>query len=110
MKTPNCVIWALTKRNSSYLVKFNGNEFTHNPQSVTGLHNASDAANTVSLHGAREKTDKGAKRVFILTQKRNHARHGLKKKNHSSLDRAVQHLTRETTHAAKVINGLDKVT
>ena len=113
MKTPDCVIWALTKRNSSYLVKFNGNEFTHDPHSVTGFHNASESANKVSIHGARVATKKGAKRVFTLTQEHHNARHGLKKakpgKSLSRLNHAEQPLTKETTHAVKVINGLDKV-
>jgi len=78
MKTPDSVIWALTKRNSSYLVKFNGNEFTHNPHSVTGLHNASDAAGSVSLHGRRVATKKGFRRVFDLTQRHHHSAHGRK--------------------------------
>jgi hypothetical protein len=79
MKTPDNVIWALTKRNSAYLVKFNGNSWTHNPLSQTGFHNASSANSTISVHGSTKKTDKKKfKRTFSVLIKHK-LTHGAKK-------------------------------
>ena len=43
MKVPNCVLWGLTKRWNSYVVKNNSNTFSLDPLNLTGLHNASSA-------------------------------------------------------------------
>jgi large subunit ribosomal protein L28e len=43
MKVPNSVMWQLTKNYNSYLVKFNGQTFSHDPLNLTNLHNAADS-------------------------------------------------------------------
>lgn len=110
MKTPDCVIWALTKRNNSYLVKFNGNEFTHNPLSVTNFHNATESASTLSVAGSKKLVDnKKFKRTFSIITKHKML-HGAKKtrsaKSQSQVLTSTWNVTREVNHAAKVIQGL----
>ena len=43
------VIWNLTKRNNSHLVKFNGNQWSRNPYSFDGLHNQTASKNTLAI-------------------------------------------------------------
>ncbi len=43
VKLPSSVLWQLTKKNNSFLVKFNGQTFSHDPLNLTGLHNASSS-------------------------------------------------------------------
>jgi hypothetical protein len=109
MKTPDCVIWALTKRHNSHLVKFNGNEWTHNPLSNTGFHNASSSASTIGVGAHHQKTKKHFSRVFSLTLKHKLG-HGLKKaksaKSQSRISTSEILLTKEVNKAAKVIQGL----
>jgi hypothetical protein len=110
MKTPDCVIWALTKRNNAYITKFNGNEWTHNPLSLTGLHNASSTASTINVVAARKKTDKKKfKRTFNLLLKHK-LTHGAKKARSAKSQSKVAHseivLSGDVHHAAKVIQGL----
>jgi hypothetical protein len=50
------------------LVKFNGQQFTHNPLSLTNFHNASQAASTIGLTAEKVKGKKGTKRVVTLLQ------------------------------------------
>merc|ERR1712195_279766 len=73
----------LTKRNNAQLVKFNENMWSRHPLNMTGFHNASQAASTVSVHGARESVQHGAtlkkdqKRFQVCM--RHGAKHGIKK-------------------------------
>ena len=109
MKTPDCVIWALTKKHNSQLVKFNGNEWTHNPLSNTGFHNASSSASTINVGGFHKKSKKNFRRVFSLTLKHKLG-HGAKSaksaKSQSRINTSEIHLTKNATKAAKVIQGL----
>lgn len=109
MKTPDCVIWALTKKHNSQLVKFNGNDWTTNPLSITGFHNASSNSSTISVGAHHKKTKKHFKRVFTLNLKHK-LTHGAKTakpaKSPSKITHSQVHLTREVHHAAKVIQGL----
>ena len=91
MKTPDCVIWALTKNNNAFLKKFNHNEWTHNPLSKTNLHNATSTASNCSIQGAKkvvvdsENKKEKTKQVFSIVVKHKEI-HGKKvqKKNSTS--------------------------
>ena len=109
MKTPDNVIWALTKRNNAHLVKFNGNEWTHNPLSLTGFHNASSSSSTIGVSAHHKKTKKNFRRIFDLTLKHKLG-HGLKNgksaKSQSKISTSVIHLTKDVNRAAENIQGL----
>ena len=45
MKVPSNVIWNLTKKWNSHLVKFRDFQFSHDPLNLTGFHNASSSGN-----------------------------------------------------------------
>ena len=91
MKTPDCVLWALTKKNNAFLKKFNHNQWSHNPLSKTNFHNASSAASTCSIQGAKrvtvdkENKKEKTKQVFAVVTKHKMI-HGKKahKKNSTS--------------------------
>ena len=109
MNTPDCVIWALTRKNNSQLVKFNGNEWTHNPLSNTGFHNASSSAGTIGVGAFHKKSKKNFRRVFTLTLKHKLG-HGSKTaksaKSQSHIATSQINLTKDVNKAAKVIQGL----
>lgn len=109
MKTPDCVIWGLTKRHNSKLVKFNGNEWTHNPLSITGFHNASSSSSSINVGAEQKKTKKNFRRVFTLNLKHKLG-HGAKSaksaKSQSKIAHSHIHLSKEVNRAAKVIQGL----
>jgi hypothetical protein len=109
MKTPDCVIWALTKRNNAQLVKFAGNEFTHNPLSLTGFHNASSTASTVSLVSTKKHSEKKFKRTFTLITKHKQT-HGQKKARSATSSAGLLvsrvNMTKNVNRVAKVIQGL----
>ena len=109
MKTPDCVIWALTKRNSAHLVKFNGNSWTHNPLSLTNFHNASSAASTVSVTGSKKHSEKKFKRTITLITKHKQT-YGAKKarsdKSQAGLLVSTVNMTKNVHHAQKAIQGL----
>lgn len=72
VKLPNSVLWQLTKKNNSFLVKFNGNTFSHDPLNLTGFHNASsaglsnNAAVGVSSKKVASKKGKSTRAEFAL--------------------------------------------
>jgi hypothetical protein len=110
MKTPDCVIWALTKKNNSYLTKFNGNSWTHNPLSSTGFHNASSTSSTINVVAARTKIDKKKfKRTFTLRLKHKII-HGAKKARSAKSQSKIAHseivIAGDVHKAAKAIQGL----
>merc|ERR1712010_404484 len=64
------IIWGMTKKWNSQMVKWNHNHWSKSPFSQTGFHNASQAANTLGVVGKKAKGSKdGVKRVFTLTLK-----------------------------------------
>lgn len=73
MKIPSEVFWQLTKKWNSKLVKFNGQQFTHDPFSLNNLHNASQTNSTVGLSAdkikGRKKEEVVAKRVVTIIKK-----------------------------------------
>merc|ERR1712166_1493036 len=102
------VVWQLTKRNNAQLVKFNENMWSRHPLNMTGFHNASQAASTVSVHGARESVQHGA--TLKKDQKRFQVcmRHGTKKMAANSCSGGERStLSSGTVHAAhRTIKGL----
>jgi hypothetical protein len=109
MKTPDCVIWGLTKRHNSKLVKFNGNEWTHNPLSITGFHNASSSSSSINVGSEVKKTKKNFRRVVTLSLKHKLG-HGAKSAKSATSQSKIAHsqlrLTKDVNRAAKVIQGL----
>lgn len=49
MKIPSDVMWQLTKKYNSNIVKFNGESFSHNPLNLTNLHNRSSSGNLINI-------------------------------------------------------------
>lgn len=50
MKIPSDVMWQLTKKYNSNIVKFNGESFSHNPLNLTNLHNRSSSGNLINIY------------------------------------------------------------
>ena len=90
MKIPNEVVWQLTKKYNSFLVKFNGQQLSRDPLNLTNFHNASSAglSNTQAIGLSAAKTQgkkKGVKRVVTLLQKhKTHNKVSKVKKNSNS--------------------------
>ena len=103
------VIWGVLKKRSAFLVKFNGSEWSKSPLSQTGFHNASEAANTVSVSGKKELTDKEkVRRVFTLTLKHKR-KNGISKRKPASQSKpcySVHEVRNEVNRCAKVIQNL----
>ncbi len=96
------------------MVKFNGNQFSHDPMNLTNFHNASSAGtndNAIGLQGRKDKAKKGTKRVITLLQ--NHKSHNKisKKKNasQSKLGASVTELKKGINRIGKVVKGLSFV-
>ena len=120
MKTPDCVIWGLTKKNNAFLKKFNGNQWSHSPLSVSGFHNASNSASTCSVQGVKkvqedkaakkddEKKNEKSKKVFeiVMKHRMHHGRKVIKKNSTSQPDISRNTITKDVHRVAKVINGL----
>ena len=107
MRQPSCVIWALTKRHNSYLSKWQGNEFSHNPLNLTGFHNASQSASTIGVSGHLEKAKKRFRRVFCLKLAHKPRHHKVfKKTSESKQGYSHQKVKKEVRHTAKTIRGL----
>ena len=103
MKTPSCVIWSLTKKNNAHLVKFNGNQWSSHPRSISGFHNASESASPAGVQVKRVPTKKNFKRVFILNVAHNQ-HHGLKKASKSCVACTCIPLSKGQNAAAKAVN------
>ena len=103
------VVWRLTKKFNCNLVKFNGNQWSKSPFSLSGFHNASESANTLGVTGIKEKTDKDTvKRVFALTLKHKRV-NGISKRKAASQRKpaySVHEVRNEVNHAAKTIKNL----
>ena len=109
MKTPDCVIWGLTKRHNSKLVKFNGNQWTHNPLSITGFHNASSSSSSINVGSAQKKTKKSFRSVITLNLKHKLG-HGAKSAKSAHSQSKIAHsqlvLSKDVGRVAKAIQGL----
>ena len=68
MKIPSEVVWQLTKKWNSQLVKFNGQQWSSSSTSLTNFHNASQAASTIGLSAEKLNHKKGFKTVVTLSQ------------------------------------------
>ena len=112
MKVPNSVLWQLTKKYNTYLVKFNGQTFSHDPLNLTNLHNGSQAGisndRAIGLQ-ARKVQAKKAKRgvVTLLHAHKSHNRITKRKKNSTSgLGVSRQDLKRGFNRLGKTIKAL----
>merc|ERR1719454_364719 len=121
MKTPDCVIWGLTKKNNAYLKKFNHNQWTHNPLSKTGFHNASSASSNCSIQGEKVvKVDKAAKKdddkkksqkskkVFevVVKHRMRHGRKVRKAGSQSGVLVSSHKITKDVHRTSKIVQGL----
>lgn len=110
VKLPSSVLWQLTKKNNSFLVKFNGQTFSHDPLNLTGLHNASasglsnNQAVSVQATKVTSKKGKGKKAEFRL-----HNSH----KSHNKISKAKKGSTSgavySTTSVRRGVNRIAKV-
>jgi hypothetical protein len=97
------------------LVKFNGQQFTHDPLSLTNLHNASQVGlsnnQAIGLQARKEKAKKGTKRVVsLLTAHKSHNKITKRKKNSTSgLLYSKSELRRGVNRIGKVVKGLSLV-
>ncbi len=108
MKIPSEVVWQLTKKWNSQLVKFNGQQWTHNPMSLTNFHNASSVASPIGLTGVKAKGKKGSKRVVTLLQRHKSHNKIAKRKNNSQSKLLASNvvLRRGINRIGKVVKGL----
>ena len=116
MKIPSAVVWQLTKRWNSHLVTFNGQQFSHDPLSLTGFHNASQSGardHAIGLTAAKvlSKKGKGTRGVVTLLQRhKSHNKIAKKGKNsQSTLNVSRVELKSGLTRIARVIKGLPHV-
>lgn len=116
MKIPSSVLWQLTKKNNAFLVKFNGQSFTHDPLSLTGLHNASTSGlaneGSVGLQSIKVKSKKGTRGAMVLLQKhKSHNKITKRKKNSTSgLVYSRNELRRGINRIGKIVKGLPHLT
>jgi len=115
VKLPNSVVWQLTKKNNSFLVKFNGQTFSHDPLNLTGLHNASQAglsnSQAVGLQSQKVKSKKGTRGALTLLQ-RHKSHNKITKNKKNSTSGAVyssQVLKRGINRIGKVVKNLTHV-
>ena len=118
MKVPSNVVWQLTKKYSSFLVKDrqNGAQFSRDPLNLTGLHNAQDSGisnqRSIGVQLVNTKTKKkGVRANFeVLKNHKNHNMQKVKKANtQSKAGYSVDRVSR-ITRAAKVIKGFTHIT
>ena len=106
-QVPSDLLWRLTRKSSSFIVKRKIDTFNADPLSVTNLLNAKDSglANTdsVSLGLRRKKAKKATSRVFEL--KRHYNQHHKGKKMNGVVNSNFP-LTKEVNKAAAVIDKL----
>ena len=115
MKIPTSVVWQLTKRWNSHLVTFNGQQFTHDPLSLTNLHNGSQAGlsnnQTIGLSAKKVQAKKGTRPVYTLLQSHKSHNKILKKKKTSSsgLAASTVQLRRGINRVGKVVKSLSNI-
>merc|ERR1711935_571164 len=103
MSVSQDVIWQLTKRNNSSLVKFNFNQWSKNKMNMTGFHNASQAASSLSV----KASGKGKSLRFNIYGKCAQ-KHGIKKVVKASCNNGTNycHSTSTAGHAAKAVKNM----
>ena len=112
MKVPSSVVWQLTKKYNTFLVKANGQTFTHDPLSLTNLHNGSQAGlsndRAIGLQSRKVQAKKAKRGVVTLLQAhKSHNRITKRKKNtRSGLGFSRQDLRRGFNRLGKTIKNL----
>ena len=103
------VMWALLKKRNNQLVKWTGRHWTKSPFSMTGRWNASEAARTVGVSGAKQTVDGKTKAVMSVSMKTK-SKSGIKKRASGASSRlagsSVSNINRGPNRAAKAINSL----
>lgn len=116
MKVPSSVLWQLTKKNNSFLVKFNRQQFSHDPLNLTGLHNASSSGlsndGAIGLQAKKQKSKKATRGVLSLLQKhKSHNKITKRKKNSTTgLVYSNQPLKRGINRIGKIVKNLPTLT
>ena len=119
MRQPSCVLWALTKKNSSFKRQQRGDKargacFSADPLNLTGLHNASSAGTLnengigLTVNRAASKSGKAFRREYELRigHKSYHKTARVTGNAAAGLVHSTQTIRRGTAHAAKSIQGL----
>ena len=119
MRQPNCVLWALTRRQSAFTrrpagAKSRGEAFSADPLNLTGLHNASSQGFTseqgigLTVNRAASKSGKTFRREYVLSinHKSYHRTNRVLRSADAHNSHSTQTIRRGTAHAAKVIQGL----
>ena len=116
MKIPSEVVWQLTKKYNSFLVKFNGQQFSRDPLNLTNFHNASSSglSNNQSIGLSAAKTQgkkKGVKRVVTLLQRHKSNNNITKVKKNSTRGSLASRvvLKRGINRIGKVVKGLSNI-
>lgn len=115
VKLPSSVLWQLTKKNNAFLVKFNGQQFTHDPLNLTGLHNASSSGlsnpSAVGFSAQKVKSKKATRAQFSLLQTHKSHNKISKRKNNSTSGAgySVTPLRRGINRIGKVVKNLTHV-
>mmetsp|Transcript_16176 Transcript_16176/g.11682 ORF Transcript_16176/g.11682 Transcript_16176/m.11682 type:complete len:148 (+) Transcript_16176:41-484(+) len=113
MKIPSEVVWGLTKRWNSTLVKFNHQQFSKDPLNLTGYHNASSSGyaneRAIGLQGKKEPTKKKFRSTYSLLVKHKETNRRLKKKKNSRslLQYSVNDLRGGVHKAVKAIEAME---
>jgi len=110
VKQSNEVMWALTKRWNSKMVKFQGKHWSRSEFSHNGLHNASQVSgNQCGVSARKDTTEKNFRRIFTLAT-RNGRDHNGKKLNRANSQAgaagSVCDIRSDVNKAAKAINSL----
>ena len=115
MKIPSAVVWQLTKKWNSNIVKFNGQTFSRDALNLTNLHNASSAGlsnnQAIGLSARKEQGKKGSKRVVTLLQAhKSHNKITKRKKNSTSgLQVSKVELKRGLKKIGNAVHGLSGI-
>lgn len=112
MKLPNSVLWQLTKKYNTHIVKFNGHSFTSDPLSLTNMHNASQAGlsndRAVGIVSRKVQAKKATRGVLTLLQAHKSHNRITKRKNNSTSGSAYsrQDLRRGFNRIGKTIMNM----
>ena len=115
MKIPSEVVWQLTKKYNSFLVKSNGQQLSRDPLNLTGFHNASQSglvnAHSIGLSAQKVKGKKGTKSVVTLLQRHKSHNKIAKRKANSQSGNLVSTITlkRGINRIGKVVKGLSNI-
>ena len=101
---PSAVMWALTKKNHAFKVRFNFNDWSSHPNAMTGFHNATSTASVMGLSASKATTGKARATFNLVTSKKQRKSSGKK-----ATQRCVAHnsmpMRRGVKRVARVISN-----